>query len=97
MVLAAQLGLGPAVEVQHYLVTPADDEQRRRGRRGQPGASQIGAAAAGHHDRDAGAGLGRRSQRRRVAGAGAEVADSGLSRAPLGAAIGPAGAASGRS
>ena len=46
--------------------------------RGQPGAGEIGTAAAGHHGRDVGAGLGRGPQRGRGAGAGAEVADGGL-------------------
>jgi hypothetical protein len=64
---------------------PPDDEQCRRGHVREPGAGKIGAAAAGHHGRDAGAGLGRRPQRRRGAGAGAEVADGGLGRARLGA------------
>ena len=85
VVLAAQLRLGPAVEIQHHLVAPADDQQRRRGHRGQPGTGQIWAAAAGHHGRDASARLGRRQQRRRGAGAGAEVADGGPRRARLGA------------
>ena len=56
---------GPAVEVQHHLVMPADDEQCRCGHGREPGAGKIGAAAAGHQGRDAGAGLGRRPQRRR--------------------------------
>jgi len=42
-------------------------------------------AAAGHHGGDAGAGLSRCPQHRRGAGAGPEVADSGLGRARLGA------------
>ena len=43
VVLAAQLRLGPAVEIQHHLVAPADDQQRRRG---HPAPRQ-----AEHHDR----------------------------------------------
>ena len=58
LVLAAQLGLGAAVEVQYHVVIPADDQQRRRGHRRQPRAGEIGPATAGHHGRDAGIGLG---------------------------------------
>src|SRR6266702_4971780 len=47
VVLAPQLRLGPAVEVQHHLVMPADDEQCRSGHGREPGAGKIGAAAAG--------------------------------------------------
>ena len=85
VVLAAQLRLGPAVEVQHHLVVPADDEQCRCGHGRETRAGKIGAPAAGHHGRDAGAGLGCRPQRRRGAGTGTEVADGGLRRARLGA------------
>jgi hypothetical protein len=59
VVLAAQLSLGPAVEVQDHLVALADDEQRRRGHGRKPGPGKVRAAAAGHHGRDAGVGLGR--------------------------------------
>jgi hypothetical protein len=55
---------GPAVEVQHHVVMPADDEQCRCGHGSEPGAGKIGAAAAGYHGRDASAGLGRRPRRR---------------------------------
>jgi hypothetical protein len=60
---------------------PADDEQCRCDHGSEPGAGKIGAAAAGYHGRDASAGLGRRPQRRRGAGAGIEVAECGPGRA----------------
>ena len=47
VILAAQLRLGPAVEVQHHLVTAADDEQHRRGH-----GSSRGRAWSGQPPRD---------------------------------------------
>ena len=45
---------GPAVEIEHHFVVPADDEQGGRGHCRQPGTREIGAAAAGYHGRDIG-------------------------------------------
>lgn len=56
-VLAAQAGLSLAVEVEHHVVLPADDEQRRRGYGGEPARGKIGTPAAGDHRGDSGAGL----------------------------------------
>ena len=56
LVLAAQLGLGPAVEAEHLLIAPADDEQRGRRHGPEARTGEIGTSATGHHGRNVGAG-----------------------------------------
>ena len=75
-----QPGAGLPVEVEHDVVGAADDEQRRRPHRRQPGAGEVGAAAAGDHRRDVDAGLGGGPERGPGAGAGAEVARPAVPR-----------------
>jgi len=84
-VLAAQAGLSLAVEVEHDVVLPADDEQGRRGHRGEPARGKVGTPAAGDHGGDVRAGFGGGRQRRRRAGARAEVADGRPGGGRLGA------------
>lgn len=75
------LGLGAAVEAEHQVVVPADDQEGRHGHGGKPRPGEIGTAAARHHRRDVHSGLGGSPQCRRRAGAGTKVADGRVLRA----------------
>src|ERR1019366_6152301 len=74
LALAAKLSLGLAVELEHLMVGPADDQQRRRSHRAQvPG--EVGTSTARDDGTHLAARLGSRRQCGRRPGAGAEGAE----------------------
>ena len=85
VVLAAQLRLGPAVEVQHHLVTPADDEQRWCGHGRKPGRARSGRPLRDTTAAMPAPGSAAAHSAAAAPGAGSEIADGGLCRARLGA------------
>ena len=88
LVGAAHHGLRLAVELQHFVVEAAHDEQRRRPDGGEPGPGQIGAAAARDDGVDPGGWFRGGPERGPGTRAGSEIANSAGGRIP------PRGAAS---